>query len=192
MPAHLLHRRQFLIPLLLLLLAGSVGRTASAQTGGQEVPLQQGASRDEMTFSLGDSATTGAGAQYIVIHNFKIIDLEPTGKEDEYALTILAVTPDGEPDQHVVGGILFDIDGQSTVIPFDQGGVGDVVVKAKHGASQITLRAVDSSVTRSVDLPNRRWWLFAAGGLVIILIVVARRLRQRQAAAEEDEVDELA
>lgn len=167
-----------LLVLTLLLTMAVPGR---AQGNEQELLIQPGQNRDEVTFS------TENGPQYIVIYDFKVTEVQPTGKEDEYALTLLALTQRGEPDQRVMGGILFEIDGKSTIVPFQQGGVGDVTVKAKSDADEITLRAVDSNVTHQAPLPTSRPlpWLIGGGIVVVILVLAARRRRARQQASEE-------
>ena len=143
---------------------------------GPAVPVlgQTPAVPDRVTFSA-DNAP-----QFIVVRNFRVTELQPTGTENEYALTLLALTNDNEPDQRVVGGILFEVDGKSTVVPFQQGGVGDLVVKAQPDAEFITLRAVDSNVTQKVPLPQRRSWVLWMSGPVVILIIALAVLRRRR------------
>ena len=136
-----------------------------------EGAVPSGAARDDVKFSAEE------GPMYIRIHDFRVTEVQPTGKQDEYALTLLALTTRSEPDQRVLGGILFDIDGKSTLVPFQQGGVGDVIVKSQPDAYQLTIRAVDSDVTHQIDLPRaqRMPWLVAGGAVLVILVVLARR-----------------
>jgi hypothetical protein len=157
----------------LLAFSGSASlRTVAQTTGVQEMPMAQTPS-EEGTY------TTGVGPQYIVVRNFRITEVEATGKPDEYALTLLALTTAGEPDQRVVGGILFDIDGKSTLVPFEQGGVGDVVVKAQPDADEIVMRAVDSNVTQRAKLPSQRRWIWWAGPATLLIIILAVRRQRR-------------
>ncbi len=151
------------------------GAPALAQ-GDQPVLVEPGNSRDEVSFS------TDNGPQYIVVHDFRVTEIQPTGKEDEYALTLLALTQGGEPDQRVMGGILFEIDDQSTLVPFQQGGVGDVIVKAQPNADEITIRAVDSNVTHKVELPQPYRWLLWGLALVPLVMWLLRRYRKRPVA----------
>ena len=162
----------FLLAAFLAVLVLVTGRVA-AQRDSEQITVAPGAGRDEVTFS------TENGPQFIVVRDFKVIDIQPTGNDDEYTLTLLALTVTGEPDQRVVGSILFEVDGQSTLVPFEQGGVGDVTVKAQPGASVITLRAVDSNTSHTMDLPgtNRLPWFVGGGVLVVLLAVMARRRR---------------
>ncbi len=146
---------------------------AWAQAGEAEVLVQPGETDDEVTFS------TATGPQFIVVRDFKVTEIQPTGKDDEYALTLLALTQRGEPDQRVMGGILFEVDDKSTIVPFQQGGVGDLIVKAQPGADQIALRAVDSNVTHKIELPGsgRLPWIIGGGLVVVLIIALARRRR---------------
>ncbi|MBC7449672.1 MAG: hypothetical protein H7330_16600, partial [Hymenobacteraceae bacterium] len=155
------------------LLAGAV--PVGAQND-QQVLVQPGDTRDEVTFS------TDNGPQYIVVRDFRVTEIQPTGKDDEYALTLLALTQSGEPDQRVMGGILFEIDDKSTLVPFQQGGVGDVIVKAQPNADEITIRAVDSNVTHKVELPQRYRWLLWGLALVPLAMWLLRRYRAKRAA----------
>lgn len=136
--------------------------------------MQPGSNRDEVTFS------TDNGPQYIVVRDFRVTEIQPTGKDDEYALTLLALTQRGEPDQRVMGGILFEVDGKSTLVPFQQGGVGDVIVKSRPDADEITLRAVDSNATHRVELPNDQRWMWWGLALVPLVLWGVRRWRARQ------------
>ncbi len=162
---------------LLLLLTSLPLRPLAQTTGVQQMPMAQGTG-DEQTY------TTGVGPQYIVVRNFRVTEVEATGKPDEYALTLLALTTTGEPDQRVVGGILFEIDGKSTLVPFEQGGVGDVVIKAQPDADEIVLRAVDSNVTQRAPLPGQRRWIWWAGPATILLIILAVRRQRRLKAGK--------
>ena len=166
----------FIVAALLTLALLTTTVPARAQVEDQEILTQLGENRDEVTFS------TETGPQYIVVRDFKITEVQPTGKDDEYALTLLALTQRGEPDQRVMGGILFEIDGKSTIVPFQQGGVGDVTVTARPGADEIALRAVDSNVTHTAELPTARRtpWVIGGGLIVVLLILAARRRRARQ------------
>jgi len=158
---------------IVLLVAGALQLVGGAADAQGQIPVEPGNGRDEVTFS------TDNGPQYIVVRDFKVTEVQPTGKEDEYALTLLALTLRGEPDQRVMGGILFEIDGKSTLVPFEQGGVGDVIVRAQPDADFITLRAVDSNATHQAELPKTRRWMW--WGLIIIPIIAFRALRMRRA-----------
>ncbi len=168
----------FASALLVLSLLTAVG-PVQAQGDEPKVLIQPGDSRDEVTFS------TDNGPQFIVVRDFKVTEVQPTGKEDEYALTLLALTQRGEPDQRVMGGILFEIDGKSILVPFQQGGVGDVTVRARPDADEITLRAVDSNVTHQAQLPTSRPlpWILGGGVALLFILVAARRFRARRRTA---------
>ncbi len=128
----------------------------------------------------GGPAAAIAGAEYILVREFKAAEVEPTGKPNEYHLTLLALNRDGEPDQEVVGGILFEVNGKPTIVPFEQGGVGDLVVLDSTRAHEVRLRAVDSNVAHVISLPRAYGWLlWALGGLLVggggVLLWMRRR-----------------
>jgi hypothetical protein len=165
--------RAFLLAAIWLAAFGQV----VAQTDSQSAASSPTATGEATTFS------TDNGPQFIVVRDFKVTEIQPTGNDDEYTLTLLALTTAGEPDQRVVGGILFEVDGKSTLIPFEQGGVGDFTVKAQPNAGEVTLRAVDSNVTHKIELPrsSRLPWFLSGGGAILILIIALSRRRARQA-----------
>ena len=170
----------FVLLLTTLLTAGLPARAQSDDPNGALPP--DAAARDDVKFAPDD------GPMYIRVQDFRVTEVQPTGKADEYALTLLALTLRGEPDQRVLGGILFDIDGKSTVVPFQQGGVGDVIVTAPAGADRITVRAVDSNVTHAVELPGAGHtpWLLGGGGLAVIIMLLIRRRRQAALRAPKE------
>lgn len=168
---------------LVLSVGGPTGRawaqSPDANATNQQIAVEPGDTRDEVTFS------TENGPQYIVVRDFRVTEIQPTGKEDEYALTLLALTLRGEPDQRVMGGILFEIDGKSTLVPFEQGGVGDVIVKVRPELNEVVLRAVDSNVTHRVPVPGRGRmpWLIGGGVAVAVLGYLLWRRMQLRADA---------
>ena len=136
----------------------------------QDIPVEQ-KDRNTYTFKLPD---------YLVVKDFEFVSAVTTDQPDVYVINIKAVNADKKLDENIQGKILFEINGQTVPVDF-RNGLGSIKTEIK-GTDKITMRAVDSNVTRVGNIEHPFNWSKIAGLLlaVAVLALVIWQIRKRK------------
>lgn len=149
--------RLFLLPFLALTLAQA-----------QNIPVEK-QGRNTYSFKVPD---------FITVQDFEFISAVTTNNPDVYIINIRALTPDKKTDTNVKGKLLFEINNQQVFVDFTNGqGHTKATIK---GTRDITMRAVDSDVTRKGTIKNPFPWDKIAGGLLALALLAFIILRRRK------------
>lgn len=136
----------------------------------QDIPVEK-EDRNTYSFKLPD---------YLVVHDFEFISAVTTDQPDVYVINIKALTPDKKLDDKIQGKILFEINGQTFPVDFSNG-LGSIKTEIS-GTDKITMRAIDSNVTRVGNIEHPFHWSKIAGLLlaVAVLALVIWQIRKRR------------
>ena len=105
-------------------------------------------------------------SQYIVVQDFEFISAITTDQSNIYIINIRALNAEKEQDTNVKGKLLFEINGQMLPVDFVDG-MGSVKAEIK-GTDKITMRAVDSDITRTGTISHPFDWS-KLGGLILAI-----------------------
>ena len=105
-------------------------------------------------------------SQYIVVQDFEFISAITTDQSNIYIINIRALNAEKEQDTNVKGKLLFEINGQMLPVNFVDG-MGSVKAEMK-GTDKITMRAVDSDITRTGTISHPFDWS-KMGGLILAI-----------------------
>jgi len=136
----------------------------------QDIPVEQ-KDRNTYSFKLPD---------YLVVQDFEFISAVTTSQPDVYVINIKALTSDKKLDEKIQGKILFEINGQTFPVDF-RNGLGSIKTEIQ-GTDKITMRAVDSNVTRVGNIEHPFNWSTIGGLLlaVAVLALVIWQIRKRR------------
>lgn len=134
----------------------------------QEIEVKQ-QDRHTYTFST---------AEVIRIKNFEFVSAITTDKPDVYVINVRALTADNQTDEGIVGKLLFEINGKQEVVDFRKG-LGSVTVTIK-GTDKITMRDVDSDITRVGTISHPVSWGKIAGLALAVAVLAAVILWRRK------------
>lgn len=137
----------------------------------QDIPVEQ-KDRNTYSFSLSD---------YLLVRDFEFVSAVTTDVPDRYVINIQALTPDKKVDDKIQGKILFEINGQTLPVEF-RSGKGSVITEIK-GTDKITMRAVDTNVTRTGNIEHPFNWSkiggFALAAAVLALVIWQIKKRRK-------------
>jgi len=138
----------------------------------QDIPVKE-KSRNEYTFTMPD---------YITVQDFEFVSAVTTNQPDVYIINIQALNADKKQDKTINGKLLFEINGATLPVDFSEG-LGSVKAAIK-GTDKITMRAVDSDITRTGTLAHPFNWSKIAGLAlaVAVLAMVIWLLQKRKKA----------
>ncbi|MBK0404909.1 hypothetical protein I5M27_18100 [Adhaeribacter sp. BT258] len=125
----------------------------------QEIPVEK-KDRNEYTFKMPD---------YITVQDFEFVSAITTDQPDVYIINIRALDAEKKQDANVKGKLLFEINGHMLPVDFTDG-LGSAKVEIK-GTDKITMRAVDSDITRTGTIAHPFNWS-KIGGLVLALVAL--------------------
>ena len=136
----------------------------------QDIPVKQ---KDRNTYSFNMQ-------NFVLVHDFEFVSAVTTNTPDRYVINIRALNADKKTDENIQGKILFEINGKTLPVDFRKG-LGNVITEIK-GTDKITMRAVDSNVTRTGTIEHPFNWSKIAGLLlaVVVLALVIWQLRKRR------------
>jgi hypothetical protein len=139
----------------------------------QDIPVEK-QDRNTYSFSVPD---------FVVVKDFELISAVTTETPDTYLINVRALTPDKQTDTNIQGKLLFEINGKQQFIEFKDGlAQTQAIIK---DTDQITMRAVDSDVTRTGTIKHPFPWDKIAGVAVVLLllaVILIRRRRKRRNA----------
>ena len=136
----------------------------------QDIPVEQ-KDRNTYSFKLPD---------YLVVRDFEFVSAVTTNQPDVYIINIRALKGENQVDEKIQGKILFEINGETLPVEFTNG-LGSVQAEIK-GTDKITMRAVDSNVTRVGNIEHPFDWTKIGGLLLaaVVLTVVIWQIRKRR------------
>ena len=141
----------FLIPFLSSLFA----------TAQQEIPVEK-KDRSTYTFKV---------PEFITVQDFEMVSAVTTNQPDLYVLNIRAKDASGNTDPAIQGKLLFEINGETKPVDFVDG-LGQVQAEIK-GTDKITMRAIDSDVTRTGTIKHPFNWSKIAGLALAVIVLAA-------------------
>jgi hypothetical protein len=134
----------------------------------QDIPVEK-KERNTYSFSVPD---------FVVVQDFEFVSAVTTAKPDEYIINVRALTANKETDVNLYGKLLFEINGQQKLVDF-KAGLGNTIVTIK-GTRDITMRAVDTDITRKGTIKNPFPWDKIIGSLVVLALLAFVILRRRK------------
>lgn len=136
----------------------------------QDIPVEQ-KERNTYSFKL---------PEYLVVHDFEFVSAITTSQPDVYIINIRALQGENQVDEKIQGKILFEINGETVPVDF-RNGLGQVQAVIK-GTDKITMRAVDSDVTRIGNIEHPFDWTKIGGLLLaaVVLTLVIWQVRKRK------------
>ena len=134
----------------------------------QDIPVEK-KDRNTYSFSVPD---------FVVVKDFEFVSAVTTANPDEYIINVRALTANKETDVNLYGKLLFEINGQQKLVDF-KAGLGNTTAAIK-GTREITMRAVDTDVTRKGTIKNPFPWDKIIGGLVALTLLAFIILRRRK------------
>ena len=136
----------------------------------QDIPVEQ-KDRNTYSFKLPD---------YLVVRDFEFVSAVTTNQPDVYIINIRALKGENQVDEKIQGKILFEINGETLPVEFTNG-LGNVQAEIK-GTDKITMRAVDSDVTRVGNIEHPFDWTKIGGLLLaaVVLAIVIWQIRKRR------------
>jgi hypothetical protein len=134
----------------------------------QDIPVEK-KERNTYSFNVPD---------FIVVRDFEFVSAITTAKPDVYIINVRALTANKETDVNLFGKLLFEINGQQQLVDF-KAGLGNTTATIK-GTRDITMRAVDTDVTRKGTIKNPFPWDKIVGGLVALALLAFIILRRRK------------
>ena len=136
----------------------------------QDIPVEQ-KDRNTYSFKLPD---------YLVVRDFEFVSAVTTNQPDVYIINIRALKGENQVDEKIQGKILFEINGETLPVEFTNG-LGSVQAEIK-GTDKITMRAVDSDVTRVGNIEHPFDWTKIGGLLLaaVVLTIVIWQIRKRR------------
>lgn len=134
----------------------------------QDIPVEK-KERNTYSFNVPD---------FVVVQDFEFVSAITTAKPDEYIINVRALTANKETDVNLYGKLLFEINGQQKLVDF-KAGLGNTVATIKD-THEITMRAVDTDVTRKGTIKNPFPWDKIVGALVVLTLLAFIILRRRK------------
>ena len=119
-----------------------------------DIPVEK-KDHNEYTFRLPD---------YITVQDFEFVSAITTDQPDLYIINIRALDSEKNQDKTINGKLLFEINGATLPVDFTEG-LGNVKAQIK-GTDKITMRAVDSDITRTGTISHPFNWS-KIGGLIL-------------------------
>ena len=126
----------------------------------QDIPVKQ-EDRNTYSFNTGEA---------IRIKNFEFVSAITTDQPDIYIINVRALTGENKTDATIQGKLLFEINGKQELVDFREG-IGQVRTTIK-GTDKITMRDVDSHITRVGSIKHPMNWS-KIGGLALVVAVLA-------------------
>ena len=136
----------------------------------QDIPVKK-EEKNTYSFKLPD---------YLLVKDFEFVSAVTTETPDLYLINVRALDAAKKIDENIQGKLLFEINGQTLPVDFTNG-LGRVQVEIK-GTDKITMRAVDSNVTRTGSINHPVSWSKIGGLLLVVavLAVVVWQVRKRR------------
>jgi len=106
---------------------------------------------------------------FITVQDFEFVSAVTTDNPDIYIINIRALNTDKKTDERVNGGLLFEINGKMLPVLFTNG-AGKVEAEIK-GTDKITMKAVDTNVTRTGKINHPFPWEKIAGLAVAVVVL---------------------